>query len=737
MNTNHPPSLWSWPPAPAGPLPLPLPAVPVPVTISVPGTGSPALATAASGPATTTTAAASSSNALADSANATVLIAVRVRPSDPAVHVCEPVVLTPRGAMIPLQALLEDKAHTLPPSAITLLHLLSAVPLQLVDAVRAMGAAHVVDPAMGKWFEPYLRLERPSAPPTSPNALWPMQVPGLWPAPGSPSASMPGLPPMPGRLSVPAMTLPITVPGTLTFLPTGNDYMSSLHAQLQAVQGVPPGPAAVPAPAPSMAPSALTTTAAAPAPLQPPSMRVSPPVHEPPPKRVLTGTSERAPTPRAPELAPTPRAPERAPTPRAPERVPTAKTIAKERVGPTSILSRIRDPKDAARPPPHSVTPPQKRALSPSPPAAGGSGGAQKRPAPAREVVGPEAEEPVPAVAVAIACGRESGALAVAVPLTSAAPVTIPVSFAPQAPAAVVLARPALVAVCALARRVPAMVAVPVAIPVPIAALVPVAVSVAATRLARHTPFDAPDSVHSPEPAAIPAPISAPAPVPAPIPALPSSSAPTDLRALLKSQRTSFKFIARVFPPSKPLPERWLEKVRLALSFFVTGGVHAVHWTARDVFTFEVKSLSRIVDRIMELSTMTISGHWVTLTPEDPADLPTDPVLLQRLQVPRALYVLANLPVTRLLTDLRDFIEARGIEGRLDMVGSPFPNCAWRYGYFTLARECTVEPTVFDGVEFMGRRMVVRRIENPEQFFAVDNMRPLLDAIVPLCDNQW
>ncbi|KAJ3359776.1 hypothetical protein GGF32_009011 [Allomyces javanicus] len=435
MSNNHPPSLWSWPPAPAAALPPPVPAV-VPVTISIPGAAPyppmPAIGTLAHAapapapaPAMAMTTTAAPNSALTDSTNATVLIAVRVHPSDPAVHVCEPVVLTPSGAPIPLQALLEDSTQPLPPSAIMLLHLLSAVPLQLADAVRAMGAEHVVDPAAGKWFEPYLRLEhRPRS--SSPDRYW------------SRSARSPDV-----------------------YCPRSRSRSRSA---------------------------------------------------------------------RSPDLS---------------------RLRSRSRSPPRDLRDILRAARPTARSP--------SRSRSPMPAAPG--------------------------------------------------------------PVAVQLPEP---------------------------------------------------------PAVIPAPI--------PVPALAqSSTAPADLRALLKPQRTSIKFIARVFPPHKMLPERWLEK----------------------------------------------------MTPEDPADLPTDATVLQRLQVPRALYVLANLPVTRLLVDLRDFIESRGIVGRLDMVGAPFPNCAWRYGYFTLARECTVEPTVLDGAEFMGRRMVVRRIENPEQFFAVDNMRPLLDAIVPLCDNQW
>ncbi|KNE61811.1 hypothetical protein, variant [Allomyces macrogynus ATCC 38327] len=727
MSTNHPPSPWTWPPAPAGSLPTPVPAVPAPVNITIPGAapfptmpaiGAPALTAPAPVPAPATTMSGAPSSALTDSANATVLIAVRVHPSDPAVHVCEPIVLTPSGATIPLQALLQDKTHPLPPSAITLLHLLSAVPLQLADAVRAMGADHVVDPAVGKWFEPYLRLERPSAAPTAPTAPWPMQVPGLWPAPGLPSASMPGLLLTPGLLSAPATALPIPVPGTHPFLPTGNDYTSFL-TQLQGVQGVPPGPAPVPAPEPHMAPAVPVTTAAAPALLQPPSVRVSPPARVLSPKRAPTPRApERASTPaRAPERTPTPRAPERAPTPRAPERAPTpspapepaptpipppkpatrphspAKTITEERMWPTSIMSRIRDPKDVARPAPARE---QEETVQ----------GRMDRRGRLRS------QSPVAAESRTRHRPRSSSP-----DRYWSRSARSPDEYRPRS-----RSRSPLRDLRDILR-----------------ASRPTARSPSRSRSPPAAPATA--DGHSSEPPAvisapIPAPASAPVPIPAPAPQ-PSSSAPTDLRVLLKPQRTSIKFIARVFPPHKPLPERWLEKVRLALSFFVTGGVHAVQWTARDVFTFDVKPQSRIVERVMELSTMTISGHWVTMTPEDPAELPTDAVLLQRLQVPRALYVLANLPVTRLLVDLRDFIESRGIGGRLDMVGSPFRNCAWRYGYFTLARECTVEPTVFDGVEFMGRRMVVRRIENPEQFFAVDNTRPLLDAIVPLCDNQW
>ncbi|KNE62807.1 hypothetical protein AMAG_07988 [Allomyces macrogynus ATCC 38327] len=501
---------------------------------------------------------------------ATVLIAVRVNPSDPAVHVCEPVVLTPTGAPVPLQALLEDKTHPLPPLAIMLLHLLSAVPLPLADEAPSMS-----------WI------------PRSGSGLsricdW-------------------GLPSVPGLLLPPATALPIPVPGTLPGFPAGND-VASLLAQLQAVQGIPPGPApAPPAPAalaPAPAPAGPTTTAAS-APL-PPSMRVSPPARVPSPKR--------APTPPAPH----------APSP--------AKTITEERLGPTSIISRIRNPEDVA--------------AAPSPPAGGGEG-TVKRPAPAREVAPEEVTVPI---AVA-GCGGP-GAVAVAVPVATAVSVAVPVavSLIPQAPVTFAVASPA-----------PLPIAVSLAPPVPLAPPVAVAFSPAAP-------------VHSPKPTVIPAPIPTPIPAPAPAQA-PSSSSPTDLRALLKPQRTSIKFLARVFPPHTPLPERWLEKVRLALSFFVAGGVHAVQWTARDVFSLEVKMMPRIVERIMELSTMTISGRWVTMTPEDPTDLPADPTVLQRLHIPRALYVLANLPATRLLVELREFLEARGVEGRLDMVGSPFPNC--------------------------------------------------------------
>ncbi|KNE62808.1 hypothetical protein AMAG_07989 [Allomyces macrogynus ATCC 38327] len=187
-------------------------------------------------------------------------------------------------------------------------------------------------------------------------------------------------------------------------------------------------------------------------------------------------------------------------------------------------------------------------------------------------------------------------------------------------------------------------------------------------------------------------------------------------------------FVAYYMPRMNTLARSWPNRIRHALQ--PIGAMASMQLVENQgKITFTMPRRPGIIERLMQKSGLVLAGVRLEFEPILSADKPHPPLHLPTLPV----FILLNLPPVGVIDDLLSFLtyNCPADQIYLDLVGAVRPHKQWSFAFATVLPGGDPKAVeAMHGREIGGRKLMVKRIDDPKRFFAtIDSLVDLLASV--------